>query len=76
MEIQRNQKFQFHQPQSVLNEDLFSKDQPNYKKKLEDILMVMAHELGHALEYLTQKDLARGNILNRFATLKNTFLFS
>ena len=54
----------------VLNEELFSKDQPNYKKKLEDILMVMAHELGHALDYLPQKDLARGNILNRLATLK------
>ena len=54
----------------VLNEELFSKDQPNYKKKLEDILMVMAHELGHALDYLPHQDLARGNILGRLASLK------
>ena len=47
-----------------------AKIKPNYKKKLEDILMVMAHELGHALDYLPQKDLARGNILNRLASLK------
>jgi hypothetical protein len=66
----------------VLNEKLFDTriyledgtsrpaTKAEYKKKLEGILMTMAHELGHFIDYIPDKTMARGNILGRIKALK------
>lgn len=41
-----------------------------YRKKLEGVLMTMAHELGHFIDYIPDQTLARGNILGRIKALK------
>jgi len=38
-----------------------------------ELLKVLAHEIGHAIDWLPDKTLARGNILGRIASLKRYF---
>ena len=53
-----------------LSKDLLKMSEKDYGKKLERILMTLAHELGHYIDYLPENTLARGNILGRLANLK------
>jgi hypothetical protein len=66
----------------VLNEKLFDTriyledgtsrpaTKAEYRKKLESVLMTMAHELGHFIDYIPDASMARGNILGRIKSLK------
>jgi len=56
--------------QIQLSKDLLKMSEKDYGKKLQLILMTLAHELGHYIDYLPNKTLARGNILGRLASLK------
>ena len=56
--------------QIQLSKDLLAMAEKDYGKKLQLILMTLAHELGHYIDYLPEKTLARGNILGRIANLK------
>lgn len=42
-----------------------------YRKDPDFAARVLAHEIGHLVDWLPQKDLGRGNILGRIASLKN-----
>ena len=58
----------------VLNKQLFENmfNRKDYKGTLEDIMMTMAHELGHYIDYIPQNIIqGRGNILGRIASLKD-----
>jgi hypothetical protein len=58
----------------VLNKQLFENilGRKDYKTQLEDIMMTMAHELGHYIDYIPQNIITgRGNILGRIASLIN-----
>jgi hypothetical protein len=49
----------------MLNRDLF--DAKNY----DDLIKVLAHELGHFIDFIPDETLKRGNILGRIASLKD-----
>jgi len=80
--ITLGQFFPVKEGRIVLNEKLFDTriyledgtsrpaTKAEYKKKLEGILMTMAHELGHFIDYIPDKTMARGNILGRIKALK------
>jgi|TARA_R100000093_G_scaffold39969_1_gene20939 hypothetical protein len=58
-----------------LSKDLLAMDKEatktkTYDEKLQLILMTLAHEIGHYIDFLPNKTLARGNILGRIANLK------
>ena len=53
-----------------LSKDLISAADKDYAKNLESIKMTMAHELGHYIDFIPDKTLARGNVLGRIASLK------
>lgn len=40
------------------------------KQRLRDISSIMAHEMGHMVDWLDNKEMARGNILGRIASLR------
>ena len=56
-----------------LHKDLFNMEGKDitYKENLEVILMTMAHELGHYIDFIPEKTLSRGNILARLASFKH-----
>tara|TARA_R100000742_G_C4279540_1_gene104406 strand:+ start:2433 stop:9416 length:6984 start_codon:yes stop_codon:yes gene_type:complete len=52
-----------------ISKDLLAMGEKNYTKKLELILMTMAHEIGHYIDFLPDKSLKKGNILGRISSL-------